>query len=180
MKKLTQKLTEYAKVSIIVPCWFFLALSAYLFWKPIYDYTYANGLDMVPDVLDSVTFYTANQGYQILIDLKSGGRDAYRLANYIDFILPIFLFLSLSLTNLVLNKTNPSVKYPFIYLVSDYLENLTEKYVLEIFPERNDFVMNLTCYLGVIKMLFFTGSSILLLLNFYRWMTDKLWNSKRK
>jgi hypothetical protein len=145
----------------------------YLFWKPLDDYAASAGLTTTPNVLDSVTFYTADQGYQILSNLGDGGRNAYRLANYSDFILPILVFLSLSLPNLALNKENRQLICPLIYLISDYFENSAEKYVLEIYPERNNFMMNLTCYFGVVKMFSVIGSLLFLIFNGFNWIINR-------
>ncbi|CAF0747180.1 unnamed protein product [Adineta steineri] len=106
-----------------------------------------------------MNYYTPDEGYQALTRLGNDGRNAYRLSNYTDFILPFLLFLSLSLPNLALGKGSRYIISPLIYMISDYIENIAEKYVLEIYPKRNDSIMMLACYSGLIKMIFATRTS---------------------
>ncbi|CAF4232306.1 unnamed protein product, partial [Adineta steineri] len=108
-----------------------------------------------------MNYYTPDEGYQALTRLGNDGRNAYRLSNYTDFILPFLLFLSLSLPNLALGKGSRYIISPLIYMISDYIENIAEKYVLEIYPKRNDSIMMLACYSGLIKMIFVCGSLIM-------------------
>ena len=116
------------------------------------DYATAAGLKTTPTVLDGMNYYTPDEGYQALSSLGDNGRNAYRLANYADFVLPILLFLSLSLPNVALGKRCHYVIGPLIYMISDYIENIFEKYVLEIYPKRNDLIMTLACYSGLVKI----------------------------
>ena len=133
--------------------------------KPLKEYATSAGLDTPPIVLDTMNYYTPDEGYQALTILGENGRNAYRLANYTDFVLPFLLFLSLSLPNLALGKGYRYIIGPLIYMIIDYFENIAEKYVLEIYPQRNDFVMTLACYFGLIKMISLCGSLVVLIIN---------------
>jgi hypothetical protein len=87
------------------------------------------------------------------------------LANYADFVLPFSIFLSLSLPNVAIGKNCQHIIGPMIYMISDYIENISEKYVLEIYPKRNDLVMTLACYAGLVKLTALCGSVLILIIN---------------
>ncbi|CAF0781111.1 unnamed protein product [Adineta steineri] len=131
---------------MIILLWSLSILNLYVFYIPLKNYTTSAGLDALPIVLDQMNYYTPDEGYQALTRLGNDGRNAYRLSNYTDFILPFLLFLSLSLPNLALGKGFCYIISPLIYMISDYIENIAEKYVLEIYPKRNDSIMMLACY----------------------------------
>ena len=135
------------------------------------DYATAAGLKKIPTVLDAMTYYTPDEGYQALSSLGDDGRNAYRLTNYVDFVIPLFFFLSLSLPNVALGKTRCHyVIGPLICMISDYIENIFEKYVLEIYPKRNDLIMTLACYAGLVKFASFAVSLLILIINGLKWV----------
>ncbi|CAF4593651.1 unnamed protein product [Rotaria sp. Silwood2] len=105
----------------------------------------------MPTILDTMTYYTPEEGYQTLSNLGDNGRHAYRLTNYAEFVFPVLLFLSLSLSNLAMGKRHQYIVGPFLYMIFEYVENLAEKYVLEIYPNRHDSVMKLACYAGLMN-----------------------------
>jgi hypothetical protein len=148
--------------------------------KPLKDYATSASLAKIPMVLDTMTYYTSDEGYQVLLNLGEDGRNAYRLLNYWDFVLPFLIFLSLSLSNIALGKGRYHLIAPFVCMVFDYLENIAEKYVLEIFPERNDFVMNLACYFGLVKMSAAGVSLMILVLNVLQWFWKRQKRSLEK
>ncbi|CAF3798604.1 unnamed protein product [Rotaria magnacalcarata] len=163
MEQLCHLLKPLVNAYVILLSWFLAILNLYLFDKPLREYATSVNLNTQPTVLDTIHYYTAEEGYQVLSNLGDHGRDAYRLANYADFTLPIFLFLSLSLPSLALGKGCLHVMGPLLYMISDYIENIAEKYVLEIYPKRNDIVMTLACYTGLVKILTFLGSLFVLI-----------------
>ncbi|CAF1550639.1 unnamed protein product [Adineta ricciae] len=113
---------------------------------------YKRWLKTTPAILDALFYNTPDEGSQTLTVLHVGGRNAYRLANYYDFVLPIILFLSLSLPNTALGEKCYCPTAPFIYMISDYIENIAEKYILEIYSKQNDSMMTLACYAGLKKI----------------------------
>ena len=139
------------------------------------EYAESVGMSTTPMVLDTMSYYTPADGYRALSVLGPGGRNAYRLLNYVDFLVPLANFLSLSLSNIALGSEGAGVTFPFLYFIADYAENLAERYVLEIYPTRNDAVMTLACYFGLIKMLFGAISLLILLVTItksaYRFIT---------
>ncbi|UJR32312.1 hypothetical protein I4U23_019776 [Adineta vaga] len=157
MEKLYRILKPWANRYTVIVSWSLTALNFYLFLKPLQEYATSTGLNSIPIVLDQTTYYTPDEGYQALTSLGSYGRHAYRLANYTDFVLPILFFLTLTLPNLALGKRSHYMIGPFIYMIVDYIENIAEKYVLDIYPQRNDTIMTLACYTGLIKLVFFCG-----------------------
>ncbi|CAF1226676.1 unnamed protein product [Adineta ricciae] len=152
MDQLYRLLKPWANKYTIILSWSLSVLNVYLFFKPLREYATSAGLSTLPKVLDEINYYTPDEGYEALMNLGSRGRHAYRLANYTDFVLPILLFFSLTLPNLALGKGSRYVVGPFIYMFVDYLENIAEKYVLEIYPERNDPIMTFACYTVVVAM----------------------------
>ncbi|CAF2078560.1 unnamed protein product [Rotaria magnacalcarata] len=170
MEQLCHLLKPLVNAYVILLSWFLAILNLYLFDKPLREYATSVNLNTQPTVLDTIHYYTAEEGYQVLSNLGDHGRDAYRLANYADFTLPIFLFLSLSLPSLALGKGCLHVMGPLLYMISDYIENIAEKYVLEIYPKRNDIVMTLACYTGLVKILTFLGSLFVLIVNGLQWI----------
>lgn len=137
--------------------------------KPMLDYAAAAGLKTLPTVLDTLTYYTPDEGYQTLAVLGDQGRDAYRWTNYADFVIPVLFFLSVSLPNVAMGKDSRYIVAPLIYMISDYLENIAQKFVLEIYPKRNDFVMTAACYAGMVKMVTLTGSMLVLIIDGLLW-----------
>jgi hypothetical protein len=65
-------------------------------------------------------------------------------------------------------------------MVFDRLENIAEKYVLEIFPERNDFAMNLACYFRLVKMSAAIVALIILVFNVLQWFWKRQKRSLKK
>jgi len=165
MKKLYYTLKPFANRYTVLIIWLLAVLNFYFCCKPLLDYGASIGSNKFPIVLDSLYYFTPDDGYEVLSNLGDQGRQAYRLLNYIDFILPISLFLSLSLPNLAMNKGPAYIIAPFLYMISDYIENLAEKYVLEIYPNRHDTIMSLACYAGLLKMFFFWSSLFILIVN---------------
>ncbi len=149
----------------ILIAWSLTGLSFYFFFKPLLEYATSAGLNKLPTVLDAMIYYTPDDGYEALSVLGDKGRQAYRLASYIDFLLPISLFLALSLPNLAMGKANQYIIAPFLCMISDYIENLAEKYVLEIYPNRHDTVMQIACYAGLMKFFFCFLSLLIIFVN---------------
>jgi hypothetical protein len=176
MEQLCRMLKPLANIYIIILILSLTVLNFYFVAKPLLEYATSAGLDTFPVVLDTMTYYTPDEGYQVLSVLGNNGRNAYRLANYIDFVFPIFLFLSLSLPNLALGKGYQYIIGPLICMISDYIENIAAKYVLEIYPKRNDYVMNLACYAGLMKLFSACVSLLILIINGWK----KLSNSKNQ
>ena len=170
MEQLCKILNPLANVHSILLIWSLTILNFYLCAKPLLDYAAAAGLKTIPVVLDTMTYYTPDEGYQALSSLGDDGRNAYRLGNYADFVLPLCFFLSLSLPNVALGKRSHYIVAPLIYMISDYIENIFEKYVLEIYPNRNDLIMTLACYAGLVKMIFIFGSLLILIINGLKWV----------
>jgi hypothetical protein len=179
MEQLYRMLKPLANRYIILSIWSSTVFNFYLCYKPLQDYTASAGLNRIPAVLDMMTYYTPDEGYQALSVLGDNGRHAYRLTNYVDFVLPILLFLSLSLPNLALGKGRQYIIGPFLYMISDYIENLAEKYVLEIYPKRHDSVMKLACYAGLMKMVFINASLLILIVNSLKYLVGSN-NQKQK
>ena len=170
MEQLCRMLKPIANIYVIILSWSLTIFNLYLFRKPLEEHATSAGLNTIPTVLDLMNYYTPDEGYQVLSALGDSGRNAYRIANRRDFILPILLFLSLSLPNVAVGKGCRYVAVPFIYMVSDYIENIAEKYVLEIFPERNDVIIALACYVGLIKIVAFIGSFLTLMTTGFLWV----------
>jgi hypothetical protein len=170
MEQLCKILKPLANLYIILLIWSLTILNFYLCFKPMMDYATAAGLKTIPTVLDGMNYYTPDEGYQALSSLGDNGRNAYRLVNYADFVLPLLLFLSLSLPNVALGKRCHYVIGPLIYMISDYIENIFEKYVLEIYPKRNDLIMTLACYAGLVKIVSFAVCLLLLIINGLKWV----------
>jgi hypothetical protein len=42
--------------------------------------------------------------------------------------------------------------------------------VLEIYPKRNDLIMTLACYSGLVKIVVFFGSLLILIINGLKWV----------
>lgn len=147
-------LKPFANTYTIIIAWVLTILNFYACFKPIADYATAAGLAESPTILDAMTYYTPDEGYHALTKLGPGGRDAYRVTNYADFVLPVLLFLALALPNVAMGKSGGHLLGAFLYMIADYVENLAEKYVLEIYPQRNDAVMTVACYAGLAKLLF--------------------------
>lgn len=170
MKKLCKLLKPLATKSIILLVWFLVCVNIYYFFKPLNEYTKSAGLDKIPNFLDEMNYYTPQEGYESLRALGDGGRDAYRIANYTDFVLPVLLFLALSLPMLAMEIGDFYIIPPLVYMVTDYIENCAQKYVLEIYPQRNDFVMTTACYFGLIKIITFYIGVLTLLVFGCIWM----------
>ena len=160
MEKLYCLLKPFVNIYTIIIAWILAFLNLYICFKPMLDYTASAGLDARPTVLDGMAYYTPNEGYQSLTNLGPAGRDAYRWTNYADFVLPVVFFAALSLSNMALGKGSGYILSPFLYMAFDYVENIAEKSVLEIYPRRSDAVMTVACYAGLAKLLFF-GVSLL-------------------
>jgi len=165
-KTLCRCLKPLANIYGILLSWILLLLNFYVFFQLL------NTADLKtkPVTLDELPYFSAEQGYQTLTNLGANGRNAYRLANYSDFILPILMFLSLSLPNIALGKDSRSILGPLACLISDYMENIAIKYVLDIYPQRNDFVMIFASYCGVIKFITFIISGLIVIVNIFRWI----------
>ena len=170
METLYRLLKPLANRYIILSIWSLTVINFYLCLKPLQEYAASAGLNRTPVVLDTMTYYTPDEGYQTLSALGDNGRHAYRLMNYADFVLPFLLFLSLSLPNLTLRKGRQYIIVPFLYMIVDYVENLAEKYVLEIYPKRQDSVMKLACYAGFMKMVFISASLLILIGNSFKYL----------
>lgn len=180
MKQLYRILKPLANIYIIILSWSLTILNFYLCFKPLNEYATSAGLNKTPTILDAMTYYTPEEGYQALTVLGHNGRNAYRLTNYADFVLPVLLFLSLSLPNLAVGKGSQYIIGPLFYMISDYIENIAEKYVLEIYPKRNDSIMTIACYAGLLKWLFFYGSLLIMVINGVRWILKKKNQSESK
>jgi hypothetical protein len=185
MEQLCRMLKPLANIYIIFSSWVLATLCLCLWFKPLIEYSRSAGLNTIPVVLDAMNYYTPDEGYQALSALGENGRNAYRLANYADFVLPLLFFLSFSLPNLALGKGCQYIIGPLIYMISEYIENIAEKYVLEIYPKRNDFVMTLACYSGLVKIIFFGISFLILIINGLQWILQlnnqsKSMNQKQK
>lgn len=163
MEKLHRTLQPFARITTISVLWLFTAFWFYLCFVPLIDYADAAGLNKVPTCLDAMHYYTPEKGYQVLTDLEAAGRQAYRWTNYADFVLPILLFLSFSLGFVAFSCRPECLILPLGYMIADYSENIAEKYVLEIYPERNDAVMTVACYLGLAKFSFFYTSLLIII-----------------
>jgi hypothetical protein len=169
MEQLYKSLKPLANLYTIILSWSLVIVNFYLMAKPLMDYAPSASLATLPIVLDTLNYYTSDEGYQVLSNLGEDGRNAYRLLNYWDCVLPFLIFFSVSLSNIALGKGRYYVIAPFATMVFDYMENIAEKYVLEIFPERNDFAMNLACYFGLAKMAAAIVSLIILAFNVLQW-----------
>ena len=180
VEQLSRVLRPMANIYVIAVVWLLTGINLYLFMKPLNDYAVATGLANPPIVLDSMNYYTAEQGYQALTILGDGGRHAYRLSNYTDFVLPVLLSLALSLSSLALGQSARHLIGPLIYMISDYLENVAEKYVLELYPKRNDTVMRLACYAGLVKMISLCPSLFMLVVHGLKSVFTATRRSERK
>ncbi|UJR24411.1 hypothetical protein I4U23_005787 [Adineta vaga] len=180
IEQICRTLKPLANIYTILFIWLLAITNFYLCIKPMKDYAVIAGLKTTPVVLDALNYYTSDEGYQTLTVLGVDGRNAYRLTNYYDFVLPFFLFLSLSLPNIALDESCHCVIAPFIYMISDYIENLAEKYVLEIYPERNDLMMTLASYTGLIKISFFYISVLIVIINLIKWIIKQSKKTKLK
>ena len=180
VEQLSRVLRPVSNIYGILVVWSLAGLSLYLCFKPMTDYAASIGLKSTPIVLDTVTYYTPEEGYQILSTLGEKGRNAYRWTNYADFAFPLFLALSVSLPQLALGQSARHLVPALTYLIFDYLENVAEKYVLEIYPKRNDQVMTLACYLGIVKMLAINASLLLLVIGGLGWLLTTKSQSGRK
>ncbi|UJR24409.1 hypothetical protein I4U23_005786 [Adineta vaga] len=170
MEQICRTLKPFANIYTVLLMWFLTITNFYICLKPIHDYAAIAGLKSMPVILDALFYYTPDEGYQTLSILGIDGRNAYRLTNYYDFVLPIILFLSLTLPNIALGEKCYCLIAPFIYMISDYIENLAEKYVLEIYPERNDSMMTLACYAGLSKFGFLFLSVLIIIINLFKWI----------
>ena len=180
MEQLYKLLKPLTNSYTVLLSWSLAIVNFYLLFKLLKDYAVSASLPSIPIVLDTMSYYTADEGYQVLSNLGDDGRNAYRLVNYGDFLFPFLLFLSLSLSSIALGKGSYHLVAPFVCMISDYLENIAEKYVLEIFPKRNDFVMNLACYLGVVKMSASIIAVLTLVLNVLQWLWKRQKRSPEK
>lgn len=165
MKYIYHLLKPLTNIYIIFFIWAVAICNFYLCLKPIMDYATAAGLETRPTILDELHYYTPDEGYDVLSKLGDGGRQAYRWTNYADFLLPLVLFLSLSVPHVAMKNNDRFLILPLIYMIFDYMENLAEKYVLEIYPQRNDFIMTLACYTGLIKFTSLAVSILLLIIS---------------
>src|SRR4051794_37808507 len=104
MEQLYKLLKPLANIYIILLSWSLVIVNFYFIVKPLTDYTTSAALPTIPIVLDTMNYYTSDEGYQVLSNLGEDGRNAYRLLNYWDFILPFLMFLSLSLSSIALGK----------------------------------------------------------------------------
>lgn len=172
MRSLARILEPLANIYVIFLCWLLSIINLKLFMIPLDNYAKEAGLLKTPDVLDVLNYYSPEEGYQALALLGEQGRHAYRLANYTDFVLPVLLFLSVGLPFIALKKSPSHLILAFLYLITDYLENLAEKYVLEIFPERNDTIMMIACYTGLTKIITIYGSLLVLLIDRLYWLMN--------
>jgi hypothetical protein len=180
MEQLYKLLKPLANIYTILLLWSLTIVNFYFVVKPLNDYAISASLPARPTILDTMNYYTSDEGYQVLSNLGEDGRNAYRLVNYGEFVLPFLVFLSISLSSIALGKGRYHIVAPFVYMIFDYLENIAEKYVLEIFPERNDFVMSLACYFGLVKM---SGGGVALInlaLNILQWFCKKQKRSPEK
>ena len=168
MESIYKTLKPLANIYLIVLIWFLTFMNFYSCLKPIKDYATTTGLKTTPKILDELYYYTPDEGYQILTALDVGGRNAYRFANSLDFILPILLFLSLSLPDIALGERCHCLIMPFVYMISDYIENIAERYVLEIYPKRNDLMMTLAIYAGIVKFTSLGISVLILIFNLFK------------
>lgn len=181
MEQLYRILKPLANIYIISLAWLLTILNLYLYLKPLLEHIKSTGLKKMPVVLDTVTYYTSEEGYEILTNLGNDGRHSYQLAKYYsDFILPILFFMSLSLPNLSMGKDSRYVIAPFIHMTADYIENMAERYVLDIYPRRNDLIMTLACYSGVVKVTAFFTSLLFLIINVIKWKLNRKNELKRK
>ncbi|UJR12624.1 hypothetical protein I4U23_016799 [Adineta vaga] len=180
MEKLYKFLKPMANIYTILFMWSLSIVNFYFLVKPLNDYAISASLDTIPIVLDTMNYYTSEEGYQVLSNLGEDGRNAYRLVNYVDFIFPFLICLSLTLSNIALKQRYYHIIAPFVFMIFDYLENIAEKYVLEIFPGRNDFIMNLACYFGLMKMLAMSIAWINLLWNILQYFCKRQQRSSEK
>ena len=180
MEQLYKLLKPLANIYFILLSWSLTIVNFYFMVKPLKDYAISASLATTPIILDTMNYYTSDEGYQVLSNLGEDGRNAYRLLNYGEFVFPFLIFLSLSLSSTALGKGRYHVIAPFVYMVFEYLENIAEKYVLEIFPERNDFVMSLACYFGLVKFSAAGVALIILALNVLQWFWKRQKRSLEK
>jgi hypothetical protein len=180
MEQLYKLLKPLANIYTVLLLWSLTIVNVYFIVKPLNDYAISASLPTMPVVLATMNYYTSDEGYQVLSNLGEDGRNAYRLLNYADFVFAALIFLSWSLSNIALGKGRYHVIAPFVVMVFDYLENIAEKYVLEIFPERNDFVMNLACYFGLVKISAAGVTLMFLALNVLQWFWKRQKRSLEK
>ena len=90
-------------------------------------YETAAELKTTPIVLDMLTYYTPDEGYPALAIFGDQGRHAFRLANYADFVLPVMLFLSLSLPNLAMGKDSRYIIGPLTYMIYQIIWRILQK-----------------------------------------------------
>ena len=170
MEQLYKLLKPSANIYCILLSWSLTIINFYIMLKPLKDYASSASLTETPVILDILNYYTPDEGYQVLSNLGEHGRNAYRLVNYGEFIFPFLISLSMGLSSIALGKGSFHLIAPFVYMIFDYLENVAEKYVLEIFTERNDFVMSLACYFGLVKILAGSAALISLALSLLQWV----------
>ena len=163
MEKLHRALQPFARAPIIPMVWLSAGLWFYLCLKPLFNHARTVGLNTTPAVLDALHYYTPDEGYHVLTDLGAAGRQAYRWTNYGDFAVPVLFFLSLSLAGVALRVGSTYLILPFFYMIADYAENIAEKYVLEIYPDRNDVALTMACYFGLVKFLFLYISVLIII-----------------
>jgi hypothetical protein len=169
MEELYILLKPLANIYCVLLSWSLTIINFYIMLKPLKDYASSASLTATPVILDILNYYTPDEGYQVLSNLGEDGRNAYRFVNYGEFIFPFLIALSMGLSSIALGKGCYHLIAPSVYMVFDYLENIAEKYVLEIFPERNDFVMQLACYFGLVKMLAGSVALTILALSLLQW-----------
>ncbi|CAF1487471.1 unnamed protein product [Adineta ricciae] len=165
MEKLYCILKPWANRYTVSLIWFLTIFNFYLCVKPLKEYAASIGFNGTPPILDTMTYYTPDEGYQTLFNLGDDGRRAYRQTNNAEFVFPVLLFVSLSLSNLSMGKGHRYIVGPFLYMIFEYVENLAERYVLEIYPNRHDAVMNLACYAGLVKFIFMSTSVLIVIVN---------------
>lgn len=169
MEQLHTLLKPLANIYCILLAWSLTIINLYLMQKTLKDHASSASLSITPLVLDMMSYYTADEGYQVLSNLGEDGRNAYRLISYADFVFPFLICLSMGLASIALGKGNHHLIAPFVCMVFDYLENVAEKYVLEIFSARNDIVMTLACYFGLVKMFASSVALIILAFSILQW-----------
>ncbi|CAF3698459.1 unnamed protein product [Rotaria sp. Silwood1] len=76
MEKLYRMLKPLANRYVILSIWFLTVRNFYLCLKPLQEYAASAGLNRTPVVLNTMTYYTPDEGYQALSVLGDNGRRA--------------------------------------------------------------------------------------------------------